>query len=215
MTYKKVSRQQINEVVALIKEVEKLSGKKIMFKEDVNLRNMFGQILLATRNMKHFLDILHINPELKYGRIIYRNLYDIEKTAKNAIHYQKKLGEAVGEVKGNNIVSQLQEFTKSFTVLTKQLELLEKKIPKYSKRIVQCTKIVSDLQEKIGRLIQEETQHDDTSLEEDVDMDIDQIMQEPETVQKLNTKKININLVDKNSNRNTTSTTSSTGTTSY
>lgn len=221
---KKVSRIQIDEVVSLIKEVQKLTGKKVLFKEGKSNVHDFGIIIMAIANIKTFLDKLAVNPELKYGRTIYHNLDTIESLCKHKINKAKAIGESKklvketsGEAEGNKIVDELQMFIHAFSELQSHLKILELKVFKGSpnKNLSRAISIVNILQNKVNKLIQEETQHSDDSnqpIEEDVDMDIDQIMQEPDVVQKLNQKKLNINLVDKN-NRNTSSNSSSTSTT--
>lgn len=210
---KKISRKQINEVVFLIKEAERLTGKKVLFKENETV-NDFGQIIMAIANIKNFLEKLAVNPELKYGRTIYYNLDNIEKLCKQKIKNSKTIGEskklkeANGEAEGNKIVDELQGMTDLIMDVLSRKSLSTQLVKDYRNAL-------SQINDKVQNLIQTETQHVEDStepIEEDVDMDIDQIMQEPDVVQKLNQKKLNINLVDKN-NRNTSSNSSSTSTT--
>lgn len=102
MEIKKVSRPQINEVVSLIKEAEKLTGKKVSFKNMIKENEeteKLSNITLCVKNIKnvlakykdYFLDYEMGNAM----KIIVSNLNDIQTCCKEILHKDVGLTEDV------------------------------------------------------------------------------------------------------------------------
>lgn len=185
-------QQRVNQIKKLVSLIESKTGKKIKFEE-------------KSLSKKEKID------EVK--RIV--NLIQ-KQTGKKVI-----FKEASGDAEGNKIVSDLQRLLNTANSLKAALSKIKFPVFHGVSEDEGSNHFVDVLINSINTLIQEETQHTEKQnwnidpnsreiqkVEEDVDMDIDQITSEPQVVDKLNQKKININLVDKN--RNNTGSSSST-----